>query len=267
LAGLASLASCPRQTEPDGREDDATESDGRGDRNDVRVETPPSDRDGDGLCDDSETRTYQTDPDNPDSDRDGLMDGFEVEAYTRPQSATDPSGDIVYHLREGSDATEFIPFELFFRGNGESLYGLLYDRIRGPEALSALDLGPDMVAVAAEPRSAVEEIIGPQFLRVVGNVRLRWEARFTWPAAMPPLGCRRAYMFYGSAFVQERGLYFTRAVILDVQPAESTPGMDAGRPPPDVLSPPPDGTDASTRDRPWPFVRNGFCSQRPGFCR
>ncbi|MBR9911261.1 MAG: hypothetical protein GYB33_13010 [Gammaproteobacteria bacterium] len=63
------------------------------------------DSDGDGLGDNEEVVTWNTDPDDPDSDDDGLLDGEEVRLGTNPNS-TDSDGDGLTDKAEVDNGTD-----------------------------------------------------------------------------------------------------------------------------------------------------------------
>ncbi|MBR9911255.1 MAG: hypothetical protein GYB33_12980 [Gammaproteobacteria bacterium] len=71
---------------------------------DVSVEIQP-DADGDGLGDDEEVNTWNTDPLDPDSDDDGLLDGVEIRLGTDPND-TDSDDDGIDDQTEVNNGTD-----------------------------------------------------------------------------------------------------------------------------------------------------------------
>lgn len=59
-----------------------------------QADQPIIDADLDGLTDEGEKQTYQTDPNNPDTDGDGFLDGTEVLNGKNPTDALSPLGEI-----------------------------------------------------------------------------------------------------------------------------------------------------------------------------
>lgn len=253
---LIAASGCPRSAESDAGDAPAADI---ALLEDVAIDTRRPDRDGDGLCDDTE-RFYRTDPARVDSDGDGLTDLFEVRAYTSPLSATDPPATERVSLRERPGARVTISYGLLWRGEGDVLTGVLLDRLAGVDERVPSEFGPSIVAADAEPRASVANIVGPSFEGVVGRVRLRWEISLEWPS-VAPIGCRRAYLMSAAVFLSGRGLVYALPVAIDVHGDADGAGMDAGM-----------AGDAGDRGTPagprWPYVSTeGYCLPPPGECQ
>lgn len=68
-----------------------------------------ADTDGDGLSDETENRTFSTDPETPDTDGDGLTDGEEVDQYLSNPTNADTDADGIADGEEveaGTDPTD-----------------------------------------------------------------------------------------------------------------------------------------------------------------
>jgi hypothetical protein len=228
---------------------------------------PRLDRDNDGLCDDTEREVTRTDPDDPDTDGDGFIDGFEYSFGSSPLRATSPEPERVLTWREQPGERIETVFTLFFRGNGQAVFGAFYESPEGVDGLRGEDLGVTIEALAAVPPSNAPDRTAERFVSVLGATRLTFRIVGEWPSR-EPLRCRRAYVLYPSAYAEELGLLSLRGYFVDVRAAEAP--HDAG--------PLVDGSstsDALTSDAsedagprgPWPYQRDGYCLPRPGFCR
>lgn len=66
----------------------------------VTLDAATTDNDNDGLSNEQEINTTQTDPNNPDSDGDGLLDGEEVQRYATNPNHRDTDGDALNDFDE-----------------------------------------------------------------------------------------------------------------------------------------------------------------------
>jgi hypothetical protein len=274
LASALACAACHQGGPADASLDDAAVSG----LDDSPPDTARPDRDNDGLCDDTEAY-FRSDPDSVDTDHDGLSDGFEIDIYSSPLSATDPPPEDRLTIRERPGEAAALMYDFVYVGQGESVVGLVLDEVASVDQRQATQLGASVAALGADPRSFVGDIVGATFLGVSGRVRLRWSFDVAWPA-LPPLRCRRAYMAYGAAFVQDQGIIYGHRAVIDVLPDDGTDG-DAGAGGADAGVLPDAGerggggggddsgaTDAAVAiPSPWPYVAQGFCVPPPGHCR
>lgn len=215
-------------------------------------DTGRPDRDHDGVCDETE-RMFRTNPDDPDSDGDGLSDRFEIDHWTSPLSATDPPASERVRIRERAGERVSVSFGLVYRGQGESVTGILFDRPGDIDGRGLTELGSVIQALEADPRAAVGALQGPMFTEVVGRVRLTWLLTIEWPA-IAPLGCRRAYVGFPSVHAEGIGVVYGRRLVLDVEPETMGGSLDAG-------------VDGAVSVGPgWAHVAGGFCVPE-GPCR
>jgi hypothetical protein len=267
---LAGLAQCgPRLVRPDA-------SDAAPPPTDTLVivaERPRPDTDGDGLCDDTEIEVLRSDPEDVDTDGDGFLDGFEYSQGTSPLSVTAPDPARVLTWSEAPSAHVESVFNVYFRGNGEGVFGAFYESPSGVDGVRGEDLGFVIEALAALPPSNAQDRVGERFLSVLGQTRLSFRLSADW-GEREPAGCRRAYVLYPSAYAEGSGLIYLRGLYLDVRPSTEPASMDAGVTSDDAAArdsgPPDAGVDGGIdggRRGPWPHRRDGFCLPRPGSCR
>ncbi|MFO0559805.1 MAG: hypothetical protein U0269_17430 [Polyangiales bacterium] len=264
LAALAllALAQCgPRAARPDSGQRDASE-----DVLQVIEERPRPDRDGDGLCDDTETDVTRTDPDDVDTDGDGFIDGWEYSYGFSPLSSTAPSPDRLLQWSERPGEPFEHVFSLSFRGNGEGVLGTFWESPAGYDGLRAEELGLRIEALAAVPPSNAPDLVEDRFVSVLGTTRLSFRVTGEWPQRAP-LRCKRTYSLYPSAYADGRGLIYLRTFFLVVSASDVEPSLDASAPSPDASD-----TDSAMPDAgpsgPWPFQQDGLCLPRPTWpCR
>jgi hypothetical protein len=254
LALGAILSSCASSTGSDAADDVTVDEIAVDDTSDV---SPASDRDMDGLCDDTEL-SLRTDPDDPDSDHDGLTDGFEADVGTSPLSAVDPPPADRMTVSEIANMTTAVSYTMGYRGSGETLIGFALDRGTWFDGRGVAELGMQLAPIAASPRGSVGDLTGPTVTSVRGIVAIQWQASITWPS-IAPQGCRRAYAGYASVYAFGTGLVWIEPVYLDVHADPRASEFDAG-------TNPVDGGDAGPSG-PWPYSTRGFCAPPPGYCR
>jgi hypothetical protein len=257
---LFALAHCgPRAARPDAGQRDASE-----DVLQVIEERPRPDRDGDGLCDDTETDVTRTDPDDVDTDGDGFIDGWEYSYGFSPLSSTAPSPDRLLQWSERPGEPFEQVFSLSFRGNGEGVLGTFWESPAGYDGLRAEELGLRIEALAAVPPSNAPDLLEDRFVSVIGTTRLSFRITGEWPQRAP-LRCKRPYSLSPSAYADGRGLIYLRTFFLVVSASDVEPSLDAS-------APDANDTDSSMPDAgssgPWPFQRDGLCLPRPTWpCR
>ncbi len=165
---LAALAQCgPRTVRPD-----ASNSDSSQDSLVIIEERPRPDRDGDGLCDDTETDITRSDPDDVDTDGDGFTDGWEYSQGFSPLSATAPSSERLLQWSERPGEPFETVFNVSFRGDGQGVFGAFWESPAGVDGLRGEDLGLRITALAAVPPSNAPDLVGELFVSVIGATRL-----------------------------------------------------------------------------------------------
>jgi hypothetical protein len=139
----------------------------------------PSDRDHDGLCDDSEAQ-FGTNPDAIDTDHDGWPDVIEVIADTDPHDPSSPSLDQVGYLMLDPGTLDF-RVATTADGNGEGATGQLVAR----NALDrhnrrANEYYQGVTATTAEPPDNVRGVQSTtgHFASIVGSTRLQFHLQF-----------------------------------------------------------------------------------------
>lgn len=258
LGVTMALVGCgPRAVRPDGGAD-------------VVSEQPPpdsqvirTDRDGDGLCDDTEQEA-RTDPDRVDTDGDGFTDGWEYGWNFSPLSATSPPSERLLAWSETPGAPLEAIFTSTYRGNGEGVFGAFWDSPVGVDGVRGDELGVRIEALAAVPMANAPERVGERFVSVLGSTRLTFQLLGEWPAR-PALRCRRTYAIYPTLYAEGRGVVSLRSFFLVVSASDPS-AMDGGLEP--DASAPMDGGDGGAIRAPWPFVREGLCLPDPSLpCR
>ena len=140
----------------------------------------PYDRDGDGLCDDSEIE-LGTQPTIADTDGDGFPDALEAIAGSDPQSRNEPSPDRIAHLSVEHGSLELL-LDSAVEGDGQGASGeLLARNALDAKSRRASDYFRGAVAVAGIPPDNVRGVDpdGARFGMVIGSVRLRYRLQFT----------------------------------------------------------------------------------------
>ena len=258
LGALMTLACCgPRVVRPDASADAASD------------QPPPDtlvirvDRDGDGLCDDTE-REARTDPDRVDTDGDGFTDGWEYGWNFSPLSATSPPSERQLPWSEAPGAPLEAIFTSNYRGNGEGVFGAFWDSPAGIDGVRGEELGLCIEALAAVPQSNAPDRVAERFVSVLGTTRLTFQLRGEWPAR-PALRCRRAYAIYPTVYAEGRGVISLRSFFLVVSASDAS---DDGGVEPDASAPIDGGGDGGAIRAPWPYVRDGLCLPDPSLpCR
>lgn len=211
---------------------------GGGSEEDASVEgeggTPPRvDRDGDGLCDDTEAR-YGADPTLADTDSDGLPDRAEVLLGYNPSLPSSPERDQLIYLTEVPEGVATYPVEIVVNGRGESYAGAFDSLfINDPLGRVAGDFFAGAEAVAANPPHHVFEVEteAERFLEVDGRTLLLFEVRFAYGADSPHR-CARAYPFRYFVRRIEDGRYVAvRTAALVVLPEGERPDSATWCPP------------------------------------
>jgi hypothetical protein len=164
---------------------------------DVEVDPQlPRDRDGDGLCDDTE-RDAETDPAQSDTDGDGLSDLAEAGNHFDPRDATSPAAERLAVLEGVPGAVLRFAVRATVSGDGQGLTGF-FEAVPSAYDLagSAADYFAGAVAVSADPGDNVRgfEPDSERFGVVVGETRLGFDLRFTYPDP-DPQACAAAYPF------------------------------------------------------------------------
>ncbi len=213
---------------------------------------PPTDTDGDGLCDLTE-RHDGTDPTNADTDSDGLLDSVEIALGTDPNSALDPPPSDRLSLSEvPGSVTAFDQFIDYNGTVGEVVDGAIQDRGTSTDGRAALGVaGFSVAAMDADPAAYVSGINGAEFVGVLGFTSLHWRIVVQPTPTAGTLGCRRAY---GYTFVVRQSggaVADTHAMVLDETALSAPDGGVSGAMGPDGGGP-------------WPRVSPaGLCLPAP----
>ena len=183
----------------------------------VPYTTPkPSDRDHDGLCDDSEEE-LGTNPDKLDSDDDGWPDATEAIVDTDPLDPNSPSRDQVGSISPDPGTLDFSAAITAF-GDGEGVTGQFLAR-NGLDRKNrrAIDYFRGMVATSAEPPDNVrgEHADAGHFDSIVGATRLTFRLQFAIMSAQN-LPCAAALPFDLALKSDAGGLIGTQRYVLVV---------------------------------------------------
>lgn len=122
----------------------------------VRVDTGPTDSDGDGLTDGEETQVYGTDPLNPDTDGDGIQDGVEVHdgLCTDPLLSDTDGDDLSDGVGESDAGTDPCNYDTDADGLGDGAEvhdGICTDPLDADTDADGLSDGTDESAAGTDP--------------------------------------------------------------------------------------------------------------------
>jgi len=183
------------------------------------LEVAVNDRDGDGLCDNTE-RAADTDPERTDTDGDGLSDLVEVANRLHPRRAGSPAEDQVATLRAAPGNSLTFPVRLTVNGDGRGLLGAFeaWPPLYAPEH-SAADFFVEARAVSATPGDNVRGLDSEsqRFGLVVGETRLGFELRFAY-GELEVADCIAAYPFRYSLKLDSGDTFEERLYLLLVMP-------------------------------------------------